>query len=253
MSKLGIDTSKFGKGLVDSGTIDGKVLALCAGVNALSIVANPKVFAAAGVAIPDSKAWTWDQLMQVSSQITSKSPAGTYGINGGIFSDSTARAYLFQKGKSLFTETSLGWEPADMAGFFDLMMKFVSAKAIPSASENAEDVNKAMNQSMFGTGKTAMVLIWSNQVNAMQAAVGGNELQILRLPSLDGTSKGANLWYKSGQFQSINSQSKVQAAAGKFLDYYFNSMDAGKVLLAERGLPSNTTVQIGRASCRERV
>jgi multiple sugar transport system substrate-binding protein len=76
----------------------------------------------------------------------------------------------------------------------------------------------------------------------MQAA-GGNELQILRLPSLDGT-KGANLWYKSGQFQSINSQSK-SSAAGKFLDYYFNSMDAGKVLLAERGLPSNTTVLDG--------
>jgi multiple sugar transport system substrate-binding protein len=97
---------------------------------------------------------------------------------------------------------------------------------------------------MFGVGKLAMVLTWSNQIAAQQAAVG-QDCKILRLPSMTGNAKDADLWYKSGQFQSISSKSKNQAAAARFLDYYFNNMDAGKVMLAERGLPPNTDVLAG--------
>ncbi len=244
LSKLPVDTSKFATGLVDTGTIDGKVTALCAGMNALSILANTKVFSDAGVAIPDDKTWTWETLRSTAAEFATNKP-GLYGINGAFFGDSVARAWMFQHGKALFTETSLGFEPADMQSFFDMMMTYLQAKAIPTPAENAEDLNKPIAQNMFALGKLGMTLLWSNQVNAMQQAVGSAELKILRLPSLDGTAKGANLWYKSGQYQSISSTSKYQQQAAKFLDYYFNSMDAGKVLLAERGLPPNTDVLNG--------
>jgi multiple sugar transport system substrate-binding protein len=240
LSKLPIDTSKFSKGLVATGTIDSKVTALCAGVNALSIVANPALFTKAGIDIPDDKTWTWDSMMTLASQFNSKVP-GTYGVNGGLFGDSVARAWMFQHGKSLFTDTGFGWEPADMQSLFDLMVKYQAAKAIPSAAENAQDFSTALAQQMFGTGKVAMVLTWSNQIAAQQAAVG-QDCKILRLPSQTGTAKDADLWYKSGQYQSITAKSKNPAAAAKFLDYYFNNADAGKVMLAERGLPPNTDI-----------
>ena len=44
--------------------------------------------------------------------------------------------------------------------------------------------------------------------------------------------------------QDLTAQRGILAAA-KFLDYYFNNMDAGKVMLAERGLPPNTDVLAG--------
>ena len=241
LSKLPINTSKFASGLVDTGTISGKVTALCAGVNALSIVANPALFTKAGVAIPDDKTWTWDTAMQLSADLTTKLGTGKYGMSGGLFGDSVARAWMFQHGKSLFTDTGFGWEPADMQSFFELMVKYQGAKAVPSAAENAQDFSTALAQQMFGTGKVAMVLTWSNQIAAQQAAVG-QDCKILRLPSMTGTAKDADLWYKSGQFQSITTKSKNQVAAAKFLDYYFNNADAGKVMLAERGLPPNTDV-----------
>jgi len=243
LSKLSIDTSKFAKGLVATGTISGKVTALCAGMNALSIVANPALFTKAGIDLPDDKTWTWDSLMTLAAQFNTKLP-GTYGLNGAFFGDSVARAWMFQNGKTLFTDTGFGWEPADMQSFFELMVKYQGAKAIPSAAENAQDFSTALAQQMFGVGKLAMVLTWSNQIAAQQAAVG-QDCKILRLPSMTGNAKDADLWYKSGQFQSISSKSKNQAAAARFLDYYFNNMDAGKVMLAERGLPPNTDVLAG--------
>src|SRR5665647_2057434 len=157
LSKLPIDTSKFTKGLVATGTISGKVTALCAGVNALSIIANPALFTKAGIDLPDDKTWTWDSLMTLAAQFNTKLP-GTFGINTGLFGDSVARAWMFQHGKSLFTDTGFGWEPADMQSFFELMVKFQGAKAIPSATANAQDYPIALAQQMFGVGKIAMVL-----------------------------------------------------------------------------------------------
>jgi multiple sugar transport system substrate-binding protein len=241
LSKLPVDTSKFSKGLVATGTIDSKVTALCAGVNALSIVANPALFTKAGVSLPDDKTWTWDSLQTLAADLTTKLGSGHYGLGGGLFGDSVARAWMFQHGKSLFTDTGFGWQPADMQSFFEMMVTYQSAKAIPSAAENAQDYSTALAQQMFGTGKVAMVLTWSNQIAAQQAAVG-QDCKILRLPSMTGSSKDADLWYKSGQYQSITAKSKNQAAAAKFLDYYFNNADAGKVMLAERGLPPNTDI-----------
>lgn len=242
LSKLNIKTDKFAPGLVASGTIDGKVTALTIGVNALSILINPKVFEAAGVPIPDDKTWTWDSLRSVAAEITAKSPKGTYGINAGLFNDSSARAFMFQNNKALFTDKGLGWEPADMQKFFELEKTYLDAKAIPPAADNAEDLNKALEQNMFATGKLGMTTLWSNQVNAMQKA-NGQDLKMVRLPSQDGTAKGAKLWFKSGQYLSINAKSKHPAEAAKFVDYFVNSPEAGKVLLAERGLPPNMDIQ----------
>src|SRR5665647_1789103 len=243
LSKLPIDTSKFAKGLVATGTINGKVTALCAGMNALSLVANPALFTKAGIDLPDDKTWTWDSMMTLAAQFNTKLP-GTFGVNIGLFDAGVARAWMFQHGKTLFTDTGFGWEPADMQSFFELMVKYQDAKAIPSAAENAQDSTAALAQQMFGVGKVAMTLSWSNEIAARQAAVG-QDCKILRLPSMTGNAKDADLWYKSGMFQSITSKSKNQVAAAHFLDYYFNNMDAGKVMLAERGLPPNTDVLAG--------
>ncbi len=243
LGKTSIKTDKFSKGLVNTGTVGGKVTALCAGVNALCFLANPKVLGDLGMTLPDDKTWTWDSFLAWGQQVAAKKP-GTYAIDGDVFWDSVARAYLFQKGKSLFTETGLGWDPVDMQGFFELMTRYQQAKVIPSPSENADGAGKPLAQGVFATGKTALGVCWSNQVNAYQAAVG-QDLKVLRIPSMDGTAKGANLWYKSGQYQSISAKSKVQAEAAKFLDYYFNSAEAGDLLLAERGLPPNGEILKG--------
>lgn len=238
-----IDTKDWGKGLVDTGKVNGKTYALVAGVNALSLVANPTLFQAAGVSLPDDTTWTWNDLRDIAAKITANSKAsGVWGVNGALFGDSTVRAWMFQHDKSLFTETGLGWEPSEMQSFFDMMVDYQKAGAIPSASINAEDFNATLAAQLFGTNKAAMALTWSNQITAQEAA-NGQDNKILMLPSLTGNAKDANLWYKAGQYQSITSTSKVKTEAAQFLDYFFNSEEAGKVLLAERGLPPNLKVR----------
>lgn len=240
LSTQTIRTDQFEQSSVDTGKINGKLYALPAGVNALAIVVNPKVFEAAGVAIPDDKTWTWDAYEKVAAEVTSKSPKGTYG-SANVINDSAFRAFLFQRGKAIFTDTGLGFDEADTQAWFEMLASHQKAGAVPSPAEMAEDLNKAFELSMFGTGKIGMQILWSNQINALQKAAG-TELKLLRLPSLDGTAKGANLWYKSGQYLSIASTSKHPKEAAAFVDYFLNEEAAAKILLAERGMPPNTSM-----------
>ena len=240
LSTQTIRTDQFEQSSVDTGKVNDKLYALPAGVNALAIVVNPKVFEAAGVAIPDDKTWTWDAYEKVAAEVTSKSPKGTYG-SANVINDSAFRAFLFQRGKAIFTDTGLGFDEADTQAWFEMLASHQKAGAVPSPAEMAEDLNKAFELSMFGTGKIGMQILWSNQINALQKAAGA-ELKLLRLPSLDGTAKGANLWYKSGQYLSIASTSKHPKEAAAFIDFFLNEEEAAKILLAERGMPPNTSM-----------
>ena len=89
LGKLPIDTSKFASGLVATGTISGKVTALCAGMNSLSIVANPALFTKAGIDLPDAKTWTWDSMMTLADQVNTKLP-GTFGVKVELSVDAVA-------------------------------------------------------------------------------------------------------------------------------------------------------------------
>ena len=136
---------------------------------------------------------------------------------------------------------SWAFSAADGMAFALWYLTMSSKNDCMSAAENAQDQSAGLAQGVFATGKVAMVRRWSNEIAAQQAAVG-QDCKILRLPSMTGNAKDADLYYKSSQFQSISSKSKNQVAAAHFLDYYFNNMDAGKVMLVERGLPPNTDV-----------
>src|SRR3954466_12615365 len=134
LAKHGADTSKFVEGSVDSGKIDGKLVGVNAGINTPTILANPKIFEQAKVAMPDDMTWTWDQVKQVSSELSAKAGNGIVGM-GVFFNDAMLSAFLRQHGKELFTENGLGFAATDIVPWFQMVLDFENAKAIPSAAK----------------------------------------------------------------------------------------------------------------------
>lgn len=98
-----LDTSKFAEGTVDLGKISGKQYTITAGVNAMSMVIDPKVFEAAGVDLPDDETWTWDDYADIAAQITKNSPQGTFGTTP-MANDSFLAVWARQHGEDLYTD-----------------------------------------------------------------------------------------------------------------------------------------------------
>ena len=240
LGESGGDVSKFAEGTVDSGKIDGKLVGLNAGINTLTILANPAVFEKAKMELPDDTTWTWDQAMEVAAELTSKVGGGVFGMSS-IFHEAMLGAFLRQNGKELFVDKGLGFEAADIVPWFDLQVAYEKAKAMPSATQVSEEASKPLDQSGLVTAKAAMAVFWSNQVEAVNVASGG-DMQILRFPSLAGRATERKAWYKASQLFSVSARTKYPEASTAFVNWLVNSPEAADINLAERGVPANTEI-----------
>jgi multiple sugar transport system substrate-binding protein len=203
---------------------------------------------AAGVPLPDDKTWTWDQYSQLAQQISAKLNGKGWGTAAYGTNDASLNMWARQHGQSLFTKDGkLGVTKEGVTEFYTNLLKMQDAKAIPSAAFTAQDMNAPLDQSGMATGKLAMSYAWSNQLNALSKA-SGQQLKLLRLPSVTGKATENGAYYKGSMFWSISSRSKHPKEAAEFVNYLANSPAAGNILLAERGVPPNTEIRAEVAS-----
>ncbi|MCP9001042.1 extracellular solute-binding protein [Pseudarthrobacter sp. RMG13] len=243
LSKYEVDTSKLDKAALNAGKSEDGLTGIAAGINAATIMANPAVFKAAGVELPDDKTWTWEDFGRISAELTEKSPKGTYGSAAYGTDEASLGVWLRQNGKSLYTsDGKLGFEPSDVADWWAFLKELSEKKAVPSASEVVEAEAAALDQSGLATGKNGLAFWWSNQLPALEKAAG-TDLQILRFPSTTGKAADAKLWYKASQFWSASSRTKHPVETAKFINFLANNTKAGEALLADRGVYPNSDVR----------
>ncbi|SDX39245.1 carbohydrate ABC transporter substrate-binding protein, CUT1 family (TC 3.A.1.1.-) [Arthrobacter sp. cf158] len=237
-----VDLGKFDQAVADAGKVEGKQYAVTAGVNAQVVLANPALVAASGVTLPDDKTWTWDDYNKTAASITDKSKSGVYG-SGAVSGDAPMNLWFRQHGKVLFTsDGKLGFDEGDLKGWYEYQAELRDSKAVPPASVMTEDVTASVDQQGLATNRFALAWYWSNQLGALTKA-SGQALEIHRPPSTDGTAAGAEQFYKSSQFWSASSRTKHPAEVQKFIDFLSNSVEAGEIALADRGIPGNSEVR----------
>ncbi|TCM51664.1 ABC transporter substrate-binding protein [Kribbella sp. VKM Ac-2568] len=244
----GLDTSKFEPDTLGAGEFDGGLYGLNAGINAFTIVANPAVFKAAGVPLPDDTTWTWDQYTQIAQQISAKLNGKGWGTAAYGTNDASLNMWARQHGESLFTKDGkLGVTKQGVTDFYTNLLKMQEVKATPSAEFTSQDMNAPLDQSGMAIGKLAMSYAWSNQLNALSKA-SGQQLKLLRLPSVAGKATENGAYYKGSMFWSISARSKHPKESAEFVSFLANNASAGNLLLAERGVPPNTEIRAAVAS-----
>ncbi|MGX9899968.1 ABC transporter substrate-binding protein [Arthrobacter sp. SA17] len=243
LSKYDVDTSKFDEAALNAGKGEDGLTGIAAGINAATILANPAVFKAAGVELPDDSKWTWEDFERIAAEVTEKSPKGTYGAAAYGTDEASLGVWLRQNGKSLYTsDGKLGFEPSDIAEWWAFLKQMSEKKAVPSAAEVVEAEAAPLDQSGLATGKNGLAFWWSNQLPALEKAAGG-ELKVLRFPSKTGSASDAQLWYKASQFWSASSRTKHPEEVAKFINFLANDVKAGEALLADRGVYPNSEVR----------
>ncbi|ADX74367.1 carbohydrate ABC transporter substrate-binding protein, CUT1 family [Pseudarthrobacter phenanthrenivorans Sphe3] len=232
-----IDTSKFAEGTVDLGKIEDKQYTITAGVNAMSMVIDPKVFEAAGVELPDDETWTWDDYAEVAAEITQKSPAGTFGTTP-MANDSFLAVWARQHGEDLYTDDGkkLGISEDTATKWFELNKKLMETGGAPSASQTVEDGSAQPEMTLMGQGKQGMKISWSNQMNSYS----GSPLVMMKLP---GESKTPGTWLRSSMEYAISSKSPHPKEAAMFINYLVNNVDAATKIKSDRGMPANTELK----------
>lgn len=234
-----LDTSKFNDDTLTAARFDGTLYGVPTGGNAIGVVINRAVFAEAGVPVPDTTAWTWDDFVQAAEKVSAATADGTFGFEPRI--NDTIGVYAAQRGTPIFTEDGeLGVKASTLEDYWDMELDLVKGGGSPSAEQIVELSTASPEQTLMGQGKAAMTIAYSNLLATYEASSGA-DLDLVALPGeTEFEQPGATVL--PSQFYSISSQSEHPEEAARLIDYLVNSTDAGELILDDRGLPFNTEV-----------
>ena len=240
--KTDLDLSAMNSKVLDTGKVGGMFVGAPIGTANFSVGVNPTVLQQAGVKMPDDKTWTWDDLANLSAQVSAKlGDKGVYGFDG--FGTGTAElgAWARQRGEEVWpTGNQTPVSAATITSYFDYAQKLIQTKATPAAAKQVENSTAALDASLFATNKAAFHLLFHTQISAFGAA-SGTELKLLRLPAVQaGEPKMVN---KASMYWSISARSKHTEAASKLIDFLMTDPAATKILTTERGIPAIPAVQ----------
>jgi multiple sugar transport system substrate-binding protein len=237
-----LDLSAMDAKVLDTGKVGGTLVGAPIGVANFSVGVNPEVLKKAGVAMPNDKTWTWDQLAQVAAQVTGKlGSQGVYGFDGFGTGAAELGAWARQNGEEIWPTEGAGVSQATITSFFDYANKLVAMKATPPAEVQVENATAVLDQSLFATNKAAFHLLFHTQISAFSAA-SGTEMKLLRLPA-QATGESAKMVNKASMYWSVSSRSQQADASAKLIDFLLTDPAATKVLTTERGIPAIPAVQ----------
>jgi multiple sugar transport system substrate-binding protein len=237
-----LDTSGLSKNVLATGEYDGKLYAVPIGLNSMGVAVNRTLLEKYGVELPDEKAWTWDDLNRVASEITKKSDGKVKGLDPFGGDTPSLTLWARQHGNQLFDHKgNVVLKASVLAGYWQYALDQIKDGVTPSASQLAEGATGNLDQSDLATGKVAMTFLPSN-LTAFQVAAPTQKLDMLPFPSSTNAKKGWQ-YLKSSMYWTISSKSKHPAEAAELVDFLTTNSKVGKLFGAERGMPANPEFQ----------
>ena len=238
-----LDVSNIDEGILNAGKgSDGGLYAICIGENAPALVYNKTLLDENGITVKDNM--TVDEFKALCKEVYEKTGyKSNYYYNQG---ENNLEYVLRANDITLFENGKLGAASADdFNQYFGVFEDGIKEGWMLSASSFAERNIGTIEQDplVYGSdpaNRSWCTFLWTNSLSAIKAAAPeGMELGITTWPSDD--SKKSN-YLKPGQFFCVSSDSKDPVEAAKVTNFFTNSVDANKILLAERGVPASTVV-----------
>lgn len=237
-----LDLSGLDVGIVEAGSQDGGVYAICNGVNAPALLYNKTLLDENGITIKDNM--TLAEFEDVCREVYEKTG---YKTNVAYGSGDNYIEYLMRGiGYPLFKDGLLGVSKAeDFEPFFDIYEVGIKEGWHLEPSVFAERTIGSVEQdpAVYGSSPETMswcALFYSNQLTALQgAAPEGMEIGMTTWPSVDPAKSN---YLKPSQFFCVTVDSKNPEEAVKVLNYLTNDIDCNNILLGERGVPASSVV-----------
>lgn len=238
-----LDVSAIDQSILDSGSVDGKLYAVCCGLNAPTLIYNKTLTDELGIEVKNNM--TTEEFMDVCREIYEKSGVKTDLAFGNA--ESMMTYVLRGEGiDNMFSENGFSVAGEDaFEPFFKIYETGYEEGWMLNAGIYAELTENSVEQCplvYFSTPETQSwcACYWSNQLTAMQStAPEGMVLEYSTWPASDPAK--ADFLHPS-MFFSVASGSVDKEESVKVLDYLINDIDCNKVLLAERGIPATSVV-----------
>lgn len=246
-----IRTDRLMPGVMTLGSVKGKTAGVPLSINAFALLYDTEAFKQAGLT-PPGRDTTWDDFARLCIDMTRAiGKKGVWAIGNAARYSYALEAFLVQRGKKLYREDGqIGFDAKDATDWYGYWESLAANGGCVSAEVQALD-KVQIDSNPMSTGHAVMAIAFSNMLVGYQALrqtpVG---LTVLPVAQKGGPS---GLFYKAGQQFGIANNAKNPELAARFLDFFLNDVEAGKILGVERGMPINLDVRAAVAPALNEV
>lgn len=236
----GLEVDAFGEDVLKLTTVDGKLWGVGLGLNSFALFYDADAFAKAGITPPGVDT-TWADYADIAVEMTKAGGkrnfwGGPYGARYNYVFD----AWLRQRGSSLYTESGLGFGVEEAKEWFayweDLRKRGGTVGPdIQTLDQNTIDTN------CLALGYSAIGMAYSNQMIGYQQIMK-NKIGIAMLPRAEKGGPSGH-YYRPALIWSVGATTKHGEEAAKFINFFVNDVEAGKILGVERGVPLSPKVR----------
>jgi multiple sugar transport system substrate-binding protein len=239
-----IHVSDIPDNILRTGRWQDRMYGVPLGLNSQAWVLDLDAFEKAGVALPPED-WTWEDFEETTTQLHRQ--LHIWGSGHGLDSYFMWQALYLGLGQPVYAEDgrALGYsDDRPLMDHMKMVLRLQDEGAIPTRKE--EVTEKLWDQGIDGQeiirAKAATACIWSSEVIALYTAAGDHRrFKLLPVPRPKG-GRPAN-YIKPSMLFSISANSKHPKEAAMFIDFFINSMEANRILGAERGVPASTAIR----------
>jgi len=241
-----LNLSTVDAGAIADGTRNGVLYALPVGTNMPALVYNKSLLERVGAPLPQVS-MTWTEFEAWLRAVQARLPARTYAMtdNGATSSGSMFFGYWAgQNGTKIWDGTRTYMTAAAAQQYLEMWARWRAAGLIPPAATAADFAETNEATSSFVAGRTAVALIYTNNLINYQGAMQ-DTLGLIELPNA-AVSNG--LWSQSSQMISINKNSKNAAAAARYINFRVNDPRVWEIMGQDPGVPITPSTRAATAT-----
>jgi multiple sugar transport system substrate-binding protein len=224
------------------GALNNRQYGLNLGTNAWGMLINQDIVQQAGVTI-NEQTWTWADYERIATQIFQRTGVQSLTPNQFVqVQEHISRQY----GSARFTpddrQIGLGTNRQARDGFRDYlaMERRLRVAGIGYDPEDGFIQGRAMAEEPMARGLVWNGGAWSNQFIGHQAANQAQpraRYEFIMLPTISGNKDPYGLYYRSSMFISMLASSRNKNLSARFIDFFLNDLEAGRIRGVERGVP----------------
>lgn len=239
-----LDLSGVDPGLISAGSVNGRIYAVCGGVNVPALMYNKTLTDELEIEIRDNM--TLEEFYVVAKEIYEKTGVKTdmpYGMAYN-FLPYILRAQDITK---LYNSDSLNVASEDVfQEYFDIFEIGRKEGWIIGNDVHANLTDVSIEQSPMACYTTPDTqswcgFFWSNQLTAMTKAVP--EEMVIGITTWPSPEPAKSDFLKPAQFFAVSTDAgEDEAAAVRVVNYLLNSKPANELMLGERGVPASSVI-----------
>ena len=234
-----IDLSDVPENVIETGRVGDGIYAISIGMNGASMIYNASILAELGIEMNHNT--TLDEFIEIARTVYAETGVRT----NFVYTDPSnpLEVLLRARGITMLTPGGMGGTVEDYLEFFQLLEDGITEGWHIHPADMVGRQGTEQDPLIYGDTPQQtswMGLYFSNMLAGFLAvAPEGMELGMTTYPSVN---PQVSNFIRASMYFSITSQSDHPQEAAQFINFWTNSVDVNRVILAERGIPASAVV-----------